>query len=285
MKKEIVTPRGTFAYRSYGSVGNPTLILVHGWPQNSYCWNEIAQHLTPYHIIAPDLRGLGDSERTLAIDAYSKDQLGLDIFAIAAALNIDEFNLGGHDWGSAVVQEMALMQPKPILKLILINMMIINHGSGKKKAAQTLGKNMFRSSWYQFFQNIPKFPEELLEGKEEVWVRFFCKGIKKDIPEEALLEYIRCYKKPFTITTGANFYRSMPIDRARWSNYSNKKIEVPSHIIHGELDRVVIPEFLEEVETAFLYPVNITYLDGGHFICDEQPQAVAEAIGAFLKKQ
>ena len=152
MKKEIVTPRGTFAYRSYGTVGNPTLILVHGWPQNSYCWNEIAQHLTPYHIIAPDLRGLGDSERTLAIDAYSKDQLGLDIFAIAAALNIDEFNLGGHDWGSAVVQEMALMQPKPILKLILINMMIINHGSGKKKAAQTLGKNMFRSSWYQFFQ-------------------------------------------------------------------------------------------------------------------------------------
>ena len=94
MKKEIVTPRGTFVYRSYGTVGNPTLILVHGWPQNSYCWTEIAQHLPAYHIIAPDLRGLGDSERTLAIDAYSKDQLGLDIFAIAAALNIDELNLG-----------------------------------------------------------------------------------------------------------------------------------------------------------------------------------------------
>ena len=282
MQQKIKTSRGSFAYRTYGKKENPPLFLVHGWPQSSYCWHAIAQHLINYYIIAPDLRGLGDSERTLEVKAYSKDELGRDIFALAAALTIEQFYLGGHDWGSAVAQEMALMQPERIRKLILINMMIINNSVGKKKAAEELSKEMFRSSWYQFFQNIPKFPELLLTGKEDVWVRFFCKGISHPIPEDALAEYIRCYQIPGTITTGANLYRSMSIDRKRWSNYTKHKITIPSHIIHGRLDRVVIPAFLTDVKGAFEQPIEITYLDGGHFICDEFPEEVAKAIDTFL---
>jgi len=76
----------------------------------------------------------------------------------------------------------------------------------------------------------------------------------------------------------------MPIDRKRWSKYTKRKIAVPCHIIHGELDPVVIKPFLYKAETAFEHPIDITYLKGGHFICDEQPQAVAEAIQVFLAK-
>ena len=282
MQQKIKTARGLFAYRTYGKEDNPPLFLVHGWPQSSYCWHDVAQELTDFYVIAPDLRGLGDSERTLDVSAYTKDQLGLDIFEIAAALKIETFYLGGHDWGSAVVQEMALLQPERIRKLILINMMIINNRVGKKKAIEELSKEMFRFSWYQFFQNIPKFPEQLLEGKEDVWIRFFCKGITNPIPKKALAEYIRCYQIPHTITTAANLYRSMPNDRKRWSHYINKKISVPSHIIHGRLDRLVIPEFLSNVKNAFEHPIDITYLEGGHFICDEQPKEVAKAINVFF---
>ena len=193
--------------------------------------------------------------------------------------------VAGHDWGSAVAQEMALRSPERIHKLVLINMMILNNGVGKKKAAEALSKDMFRSSWYQFFQNIPKFPEQLLAGKEDIWVRFFCRGISHPIPEEAMAEYIRCYQIPHTITTGANLYRSMPIDRKRWSKYTKRKIAVPSHIIHGRLDRVVIPAFLEDVEKAFEHPIEISYLEGGHFICDEFPKEVATAISTFFSEK
>jgi len=282
MQQKIKTARGLFAYRTYGKKDNRPLFLVHGWPQSSYCWHDIAQDLADFYVIAPDLRGMGNSERTLEISAYNKDQLGLDIFAIAATLKIETFYLGGHDWGSVVAQEMALLQPERIRKLILINMMIVNNGVGKKKAVEELSKEMFRFSWYQFFQNIPKFPEQLLEGKEDVWIRFFCKGITNPIPEEALAEYIRCYQIPHTITTAANLYRSMPNDRKRWSYYINKKISVPSHIIHGRLDRLIIPEFLSNVKNAFEHPIDITYLEGGHFICDEKPKEVAKAINIFF---
>ena len=86
MQQKIKTSRGSFAFRTYGKKENPPLFLVHGWPQSSYCWHAVAQHLVNYYIIAPDLRGLGDSERTLEVKAYSKDELGRDIFALAAAL-------------------------------------------------------------------------------------------------------------------------------------------------------------------------------------------------------
>ena len=235
-----------------------------------------------FYVITPDLRGLGDSERTLAVDAYKKNALGEDIFALLDTLGIDTFYLGGHDWGSAVVQEMALLKPQRILKLILINMIVINNTAGKKKAAEILLQQQFRSSWYQFFQSIPHFPEALLEGKEEVWIRFFSKGIRRPIPEQAIAEYTRCYQIPNTITTGANLYRTISEDRKRWKSYSNQKIKVPTHLIHGVLDPVIIREFLHQVQDAFEETVEITYLEGGHFICDEQPRAVAQAIHTFL---
>ena len=284
MQKRVQTKRSKVAYRTYGEEKNPPLMLVHGWPQSSYCWHDVAQYLNDYYIITPDLRGLGDSERTLELKSYTKDELGKDLFALADTLGIDRFYLGGHDWGSAVVQEMALAQPQRIKKLILINMMIINNFEGKKKAAEKLVKGMFKSSWYQFFQSIPDFPEALIAGKEEVWIRFFSRGISRPIPEEAIAEYTRCYQIPHTITTGANLYRTIPADRERWKTYKDKKITVPTHLIHGELDPVVVKEFLYKAETAFTLPIDITYLKGGHFICDEQPQAVADVIQSFLAK-
>ena len=282
MQNSIQTSRSKVAYRTYGDNNHPPLVLVHGWPQSSYCWHEVAQYLNAFYVIAPDLRGLGDSERTLDLNCYSKDELGKDLFALADALNIDHFYLGGHDWGSAVVQEMALAQPERIKKLVLINMMIVNNFEGKKKAAEKLVKGMFKSSWYQFFQSIPDFPEAMIAGKEDIWIRFFSRGISRPIPEEAIAEYTRCYKIPHTITTGANLYRTIPMDRARWQNYANQKISVPTHIIHGELDPVIVKEFLYKAETAFEQPVEITYLKGGHFICDEKPEEVAHVLQKFL---
>tara|TARA_B110000091_G_scaffold170315_1_gene182857 strand:+ start:126 stop:383 length:258 start_codon:yes stop_codon:yes gene_type:complete len=81
MQQKIITARGLFTYRKYGKKGNPPIFLIHGWPQSSYCWHDVAQDLTDFYVIAPDLRGLGDSERTLELSTYTKDQLGLDIFS------------------------------------------------------------------------------------------------------------------------------------------------------------------------------------------------------------
>ncbi|MEO0896765.1 MAG: alpha/beta hydrolase [Bacteroidota bacterium] len=283
MNQLLQTSRGEFNVRLYGHPDNPPLILLHGWPQTSYCWHHSAQDLQDYYVIAPDLRGMGDSNRELDLSMYLKDKMSEDIFAVADALGIDQFFLGGHDWGAAIVQEMAFLKPERILKMIVINMVIINNPKGQAKAGEILVKQLFRSSWYQFFLSIPKFPEAMIEGKEDIWIRFFSRGISKPVPEDAIAEYTRCYKIPGTLTTAANIYRTIPEDRKRWAKlYLGKEMKVPTKIIHGVLDPVIIKEYLFGVDDFFA-EVDISRLEGGHFIVDEQPKEVAEIINDYLK--
>jgi len=256
-------------------------MLVHGWPQTSYCWHHAAPYLSDFYVIAPDIRGMGDSNRELDIKLYEKDEMSRDLFAIADELGIKQFYLGGHDWGGAIVQEMTFLQPERIKKLVIINMLIINNAIGQNEASEVLVKYLFRSSWYQFFMSIEQFPEALLAGKEDVWIRFFSQGISNPIPEDAIQEYIRCYKIPNSITTASNIYRTISKDRKRWKDYEGKKINIPTKIIHGVLDPVIIKEYFIGIEDCFVQ-IEITFLKGGHFIVDEQPKEVANAITEFL---
>ena len=89
--------RGLFNIRTYGQKTDPPIILLHGWPQTSYCWHHLAPHLKNFYLIAPDLRGMGDSNRELELKSYEKDEMAKDIFAIADKLEITDFYLGRHD--------------------------------------------------------------------------------------------------------------------------------------------------------------------------------------------
>lgn len=280
--KIVSTSRGEFHLREYGAHSNEPLILVHGWPQSSYCWHHMTPYLTDSRVIAVDLRGMGDSNRDLSIDKYHKDQMAQDIFAVADTLGLEIFNLGGHDWGGAIVQEMAHIDPDRIKRLIVINMILINNPKGEAAAAQLLITHHYRSSWYQHFLSIKDFPEAILTGKEDIWVPFFSRGISNPIPQDAIDEYIRCYKINNTITTAANIYRTLKHDRKRWKEkYYNRAINIPTLIIHGVLDPVIIKEYLIGAEKVFS-DLKIERHNGGHFICDEQPKAVAESINNFL---
>ena len=284
MKQNITTNRGDFNVRIYGDEKKPPLFLVHGFPQTSYSWHHVTSYLQDFYVVAVDLRGMGDSNRNTAVNLYEKDQMASDIFAIADELEIEQFFLAGHDWGGAIAQEMTFLNPQRIRKLIVINMIIINNAIGEAKANEILIPQSFRSSWYQFFLSIKEFPEAMIAGKEEVWVRFFSRGISNPIPEDAIQEYIRCYKIPNTITTVANIYRTLNKDRKRWKKYLGVKNEVPTYLIHGILDPVIIKEYLEGVETCF-NQVKIKQIKGGHFIVDEQPELVGKAMADFLLKK
>lgn len=281
MNRAINTLRGTFNARIYGEAHQPPLILLHGFPQTSFIWHHLIPYLPDYYIVAPDLRGMGDSNRSLEIELYEKDEMAKDIFAIADELNLRSFNLGGHDWGGAIVQEMTFLQPERVKKLIILNMAILNNTKGLSKVEEIQIPQMFRSSWYWFFMSMKDFPEEMISGKEEIWVRFFSRGISNPIPEESIQEFIRCYKIPNSITTISNIYRTVPKDRKRWKHFEGQLIDIPTCIIHGVLDPVIIKEYLYGVEEYFT-DIQITELNGGHFIVDEQPKEVAEAISRFL---
>ena len=286
-RHKINTARGQFHYREFGQREHPAAILLHGYPQSGRCWEEVAHLLADqYYLVVPDLRGLGDSNRDLRKELYTKDLLAKDMLAVADHLGIEEFLLAGHDWGGAVVQEMAYAAPGRIRKLTLLNFPILHNRLGQQKAYEKLEQYLFKPFWYQFFMTYPELPETFMAGNEAFWIRFCSRGLTRPIPEEAIREYIRCYQIEGTITTGANYYRTMRDDFKRWASTAYTGIRHPMEtlIIHGEKDQVVVKDYFEGRETCF-ETVHLRYVDSGHFVMDEQPEVVADHLRTFWKGQ
>jgi pimeloyl-ACP methyl ester carboxylesterase len=285
--RKIEVSRGRFNLREGGNADGFPLVLLHGWPESSYCWEGVAKHLDPsFRIIAPDLRGLGESERTMELDAYRKVELARDVFEILDALQIGDFFLTGHDWGGIVAQEMALLVPERVKRLVIMNIPVLTNPEGTREARSKIFSQGGVPFWYQYFQQQPRLPEAMIKGSEDVWIRYFFGKAGKDgtIDAGAIEEYIRCYRIGNTPATGASYYRSMKKDAERWAGLAKEKFPMPGLYIHGSRDPVVIAEFVNHIEEGF-YSIEVANIDAGHFVQEEKPREVAELMDHFFKKE
>src|SRR5437764_970004 len=85
-----------------GDPANPAVILLHGFPESHRTWRDVAPGLEEsFFLVMPDQRGFAGSDLPQDVDEYRTDTLIDDVFALAEALNLQEFALVGHDWGGA----------------------------------------------------------------------------------------------------------------------------------------------------------------------------------------
>jgi len=281
---KITVPRGTFNVRDSGNTEGYPVVMMHGWPESSYTWEPVRPFLNEkLRTIAPDLRGLGDSERTLNPDLYQKRELAKDMIEVLDALGIKDFFLVGHDWGGNVVQEMAFAIPERVKKLVIMNFPILSNTSGNEEALEVIQKQGAVVLMYRYFQQQKGLAEAMIKGNEEVWIRwcFGKAGREGIIPPKAIEEYIRCYKIENTPATGAYYYRSMKHDMKRWQELEGRKFPMPSLYIYGNKDMVIIPPYLNHIEKCF-DQLTIRQLNADHFVQEEQPEAVAQILNNFL---
>lgn len=289
MKKALSDPkfidieRGRFAWRESGDPDGTPVVMLHGWPESSYCWEQVARFMDPgLHIIAPDMRGLGDSTRKGELQAFRKQELARDMLQLLDALGIAGFDLAGHDWGGVVAQEMALAAPERVRKLVIMNIVVINNFRGNQEATAVIRKRGSRFEWYQRFQREPELAEAMIPGNEEVWLRHFLRQWSRDpFPADALAEYVRFYSIPGTPGCGANYYRTMPDDREHWISVKDHVWPMPAMYVYGNKDAVIIPEYLNHIEDCFR-SIRVEQIEAGHFVQEEQPEQVAGYLNDFL---
>lgn len=281
--KTIETDRGRFAYREAGEAGGKPLVMLHGWPESSYCWAHVVPHLRDgLRVIAPDLRGLGDSTREGTLEQYRKQELAQDVISVIDALQVDAFQLVGHDWGGIVAQEVALAIPERVERLVLMNIAVINNLRGNMEVIEAVRKRGGPYYWYQHFQQEPGLAEAMIPGNESVWLRHFLRTWSEDgFPEDALQEYVRFYRIPGTPGTGANYYRTMRDDAKRWATLASHVWPMPGLYVYGNKDKVIIPEYLNHIEDCFRQ-VRVEQVEAGHFLQEEQPKLVADHLNDFL---
>ena len=127
----------------------PAIVLLHGWPQTWYEWRHVIPALAQkYTVIAPDLRGLGDSSRPLA--GYDKKSVANDIWRLMSeTLKIDRFFLVGHDWGGPTAYALSAAHPEAIRRLAILDVTIPGCGGDFSQGGRR---------WHHQFHITPDLP-------------------------------------------------------------------------------------------------------------------------------
>ena len=90
-----------FFIRHWGNKDAPKLLMLHGFPEYSGAWNDLAPLLADrFHCIAPDQRGYGQSWRPAEVEHYKTAKLVSDMVAL---IGDEPVILLGHDWGASVM--------------------------------------------------------------------------------------------------------------------------------------------------------------------------------------
>ena len=96
------------------------MILLHGYAQNSHMWRPLMAELGKTRlVIAPDLRGFGDSAKPAC--CYDKKSMAQDIHALAQSLGIRKAGVAGHDIGLMVAYAYAAQYPAEVDRIALLD--------------------------------------------------------------------------------------------------------------------------------------------------------------------
>ena len=147
--------------------GEP-VVLLHGWPQTWYEWRKVIPELAKsYRVIAPDMRGAGDSSRPL--DGYDTHTVGNDIYKLMTEkLGHAKFILVGHDWGGPAAYAVAAAHPEAVRKLAIVDVVIPASGEDAAGGDDGGGGRL----WRHPFHRLPDLPEALTQGRERIYLSY-----------------------------------------------------------------------------------------------------------------
>ena len=143
----------------------PLIILCHGFPESWYSWRHQIPVLAEagYHVVAPDMRGYGKTDRPEAIDEYGMLKLVGDVVGLVRALGEEKAIIVGHDWGAAVAAQAAVMRPDLFTSAILLSVPYGSRRNGGSPPMESAAKMPGPKVFYQVYFQKPGVAEAEME--------------------------------------------------------------------------------------------------------------------------
>ena len=255
--------------------GDP-VILLHGYAQNSHMWRPLMVEVAKSHtVIAPDLRGFGQSSKPLT--GYTKKSMAQDVHALAQALGYRHAIVVGHDIGLMVAYAYAAQYPNEVDRIALMDAFL--PGVGDWTTVWLL-----RDLWHFHFYG--ETPLKLVAGRERIYFEHFWNDFAADrkhsVSEADRRFYARSYAQPGAMRAGFEVFRSFEQDAKDFAEFAQTKLTMPMMVLTGEK---ASGEFL--IEQARLVDTNVdgVVIKGkGHWLIDEAPQEVIPRLVAFISR-
>jgi hypothetical protein len=155
----MATVNGIQLHYVMGGKGDP-VVLLHGYPQFWCEWRQIMPALAKnYTVIAPDVRGIGDSSKPLT--GYDGNTTAEDIYHLVSQLRFSNILLAAHDVGTQTAYSYAAAHPNNVSKLVLMDFPFPGF------LPPAFGEN---GPWWLAFYQTPNIPETLIDGKEREYI-------------------------------------------------------------------------------------------------------------------
>jgi pimeloyl-ACP methyl ester carboxylesterase len=262
--------------------GEP-VVLLHGWPSTWYEWRHVMDRLAGRHrVIAPDLRGLGDSTRPPG--GYDKKTVAASLWELLHGhLKLARWDLVGHDWGGPVAFALAAAHPEAIRTLAIVDVTLPGIGPDISQG----GKR-----WHHAFHMTPELPEALVRGRERIYLGWFYEAFswrREAFAPADLDEYLRTYTQPGALEAGFAYYRNIPRDAAdnRALLEAGFRLPMPVLAVGGgraeARGRGTEPE--ESLKAIAGDVTGAVIADCGHFVPEERPDELAALLLAHFRRR
>jgi haloacetate dehalogenase len=271
----------------YVDGGDPNadpLVLLHGFPESWVMWRRMLPALIErYYVVAPDLRGYGDSSKLAGMDGYDKGTMASDIHALVHHLYLQRILLIGHDRGARVARRYALEYPGDLAGVALLDILPEEYIYDRLTAAEVT-----RRYWHWIFNLIPALPEQLIIGKEEAYLAALFgrdAGFLEQLRADGIWdEYVRAFCQPGAVVAALNDYRAtfnIDVPRYQAERVVGQRIDVPVMLLWGKkgnLGGLPVLDIWREV-AAMLQGVELAGC--GHYLPEEQPEIVVKHLLRF----
>ncbi|WP_312246407.1 alpha/beta fold hydrolase [Stutzerimonas nitrititolerans] len=305
----------TLSLYSAGPVEGPVVWLLHGFPESWYSWRHQMQALAEagYRVMAPEMRGYGQSSAPPDVASYDLLTVCGDIQAAMDRLEQRSVAVVGHDWGAPVAWHLALLEPE---RVRVVGTMAVPYGGRPKRPAVEIIRSHFadRFNYILYFQQ-PGLAEAELDTDIPRTLRMMMHNTSAAVPKDFFLqdkpadsnlsqgmqdpgtppawcspEAFECYVRTFEgrgFRGALNWYRNFELNWERTAPLAERKVEQPALFLLGDKDPVgtleahtlqKMPGWVPDLEQHLL-------ADCGHWVQSERPEQVNRLLLDFLGRR
>ena len=277
------------AYEESGQTGGVPVFLLHGWPYDPRCYDEVVPPLVSAgcRVIVPYLRGFG-ATRFLSTETPRSGQqaaLGNDLREFLDALGIARAVLAGYDWGGRAACIVAALWPERVRGLVTVNGYNIQDIAASVKPVAPAQEHRF---WYQYYFHTERGRAGLTQNRRaliryiwQIWSPLW--AFDDAVYERSAASFdnpdfvdvtIQSYRHRFGYAPG-----DPALDAIEQKLAAQPKIAVPTIALHGEVDGIQPPAGSEHHHRFFTGPFARRVLPRiGHNPPAEAPQTFADAV-------
>lgn len=269
-----------FAALSCGE--GPLVLCLHGFPDTANTWADLLPKLADagYRAVAPHMRGYAPTA-VPQHGNYDPETLADDVFALAHALDARHFSIVGHDWGAVAAYAAAMRNTGRLRGIVAAAVPPLVRFLGNMRPAQ------IRRSWYMFFFQLPGVAEKRLARDDFALVERLWRDWSPNwhFSPADIAPVKQALAEPQARKAALGYYRALLpslMRPARARRLLAGKMDVPAQVVAGRQDGCIGPDVFKGTADCFSGECDLAYMDAGHFMHREQPDAFNRYVLDFL---